>query len=364
MNASEKKDKTGTLAKRTEAARIFFESKECVMTGEYVNTTTPVEYTCHCGKEGCKATLRTAKQRGWGGCRDCATKQMKATNKERYGNEHVLNVPKFKAKSDAVMLEKFGVTNALKAKEIREKKGRTMKEKYGVEHSLQKPEFVEKARQTSMKRFGVENVLLLPENQEKGREKLKEKFGDSGPLGDPKIRKRRDDTMMEKYGSKHALQCEKFKLKFIETCRKRFGVDHHSQNDEVYSRILKSSFGKKKFVFPSGRTVDYQGYEHFGILVLLSEGIEEDDVVSCHEEMRRFWYFFDGKNHKYLPDIHVLSKNLYVEVKSTFTFGEVEKNEEEKTYAKLAACREAGFNTRLLILGTKGEIIQDEYEEC
>lgn len=350
-----------TLKERTEDAKNFFLSKGCVMTGKYINVITSVEFTCHCGKEGCMVKLSHAKQKTWAGCRECATKQMKETNIKKYGTPCALQNPEVKKKAEETLIETLGVTSALKSAKVREKKNATMKERYGEEHALQCEKFREKVKETNNERFGADYILSLEENKEKGKKALKEKYGDKGPLGNFEIREKRAATMKERYGSEHALQCEKFKEKFKATCLERFGTEHFSQNDEVYSRILKSSFGKKTFSFPSGRTVPYQGYEHFGLFLLLSEGIEEEDIVSCHENPMRFWYSFEGKDRKYNPDIYVVSKNLIVEVKSEWTLRKT-KEEEEKTYTKLRACKEKGHNVRLLMFDVKGKLLMDDCE--
>lgn len=347
-----------TLARRTEEAAKFFISKGCTMTGEYINSLTKVEYTCSCGKEGCYVKLRHAKQKGWAGCKNCALEKTRKTNLERWGFECALKAPSVIEKTKKTMKEKYGTKTPLLCPEVLEKKKKTMVERYGVEHSLQDEGAKLKCRKTSLKNNGVECCLALPENRKRNKGALCEKYGEKGPLGNKKVREKRDTMMVKKYGTKHALQREEFREKATETWKQKYGVEHPSQHPDIRAKTISSSFNFKNYEFPSGRRIRVQGYEHLAADIMLREGIPEDDIVSCQDKILSFRYEYQRKKKIYFPDFFIPSQNLIVEVKSNWTFRKT-KDEEQKTLTKLAACRDAGYKTRLLVLGAKGEILDD-----
>ncbi|BAU80217.1 homing endonuclease [Tokyovirus A1] len=360
-NKDEGKEIRG-LGIREEQARKYFESKGCIMTGEYVNNSTKVEYTCHCGTVGNFVALKTAQKDNWGGCRKCEPERTKKKNLEKFGCEVPMRNEEVKKKMEETLLKNYGVTNPLKSEAVKEKKKKTMMEKYGVEHSAQNPEIVEKTKATCMEKYGVNTCLSLPENMKKGKDALFEKYGRSGPLGNQEHKEKMHSTMKEKYGVEHALQVEEFRQKSRETCLKNWGVEYSSQHPKVREKAMKSSYSFRDYSFPSGRTIKIQGYENFAIDILLSEGVQEEDIFGCYEKDMSFPYSHKGKNSFYFPDIFVASRNLIIEVKSTWTLRGVKPDEEEKTLKKLETCRRAGYKTRLLVLGSKGEILEDREE--
>lgn len=89
-------------------------------------------------------------------------------------------------------------------------------------------------------------------------------------------------------------------------------------NNCLQTRRAKNSHTTKTFTFPSGKIVTIQGFEHFAIAELLDKGIAEDDI--CVDDNRPVIpYIFDGKTLNYEPDIFIKSKNILIEVKSTYT---------------------------------------------
>jgi hypothetical protein len=89
-----------------------------------------------------------------------------------------------------------------------------------------------------------------------------------------------------------------------------------------------------------------QGYEKAGINYLINNiGIEEDDLRVGPDEVPFIEYQFNNKNRFYFPDIYVKSKNLIVEVKSTYTF----QTEGKKNNAKMKAAFNAGYDLCVLV---------------
>lgn len=354
-----KYDGSNRLLKSTEMARVHFSGKGCIMTGEYIDNKTPVEYTCKCGSVGNKVSTKTVQKKSWVGCKDCSKERAKVKNMEVYGVDHPMKSKEFQEKAKETLEKNYGVDNPLKSQEIKAKKNATMKERYGEEHSAQVPEIMEKRKETNMKNYGVACPLMTKENKEKARKGVLEKYGPSGPLGNPNIRKKFVETMLKRYGKEHALQVPELKEKLLNTYKERFDAEHPFHTDGVYSKVLRSCFKVKEFTFSSGRVVPYQGYEHFAILLLLEEGHKEEDIVSCHESVMGFMYEDGETKRKYYPDLFVPPSNFVVEVKSTWTY-EKTPEEKQRVLKKLEACRREGYNTRLLVFSPKGEVLLDE----
>lgn len=354
-----KYDGSNRLLKSTEMARVHFSGKGCIMTGEYVDNKTPVEYTCKCGSVGNKVSTKTVQKKSWVGCKDCSKERTKVKNMEVYGVDHLMKSKEFQEKTKETLKKKYGVDNPLKSQEIRAKKNATMKERYGEEHSAQVPEIMEKTKETNLRVYGVTCSLMTEENKEKTRQGKLAKYGPRGSMSHPEIRLKVAQTMLKRYGKEHALQVPEFKEKLLNTYKERFKADHPFHTGEVYSKVLKSCFKIKEFIFPSGKVVPYQGYEHYAILLLLKEGHEEEDIVSCHESVMGFMYEDGETKRKYYPDLFVPSSNLIIEVKSTWTY-EKTQEEKERVLKKLEACRREGYNTRLLVFSPKGEVLLDE----
>ncbi|AMQ10862.1 putative Vsr/MutH/archaeal HJR family endonuclease [Brazilian marseillevirus] len=355
-------DGSKRLLKSIEMAKAHFSGKGCTMTGEYADNKTPVEYTCKCGSKGNMVSTKTVQKKSWVGCKDCSKERTKVKNMEEYGVDHPMKSKEFREKVKETLKKNHGVDVPLKSQKIREKKNATMKEKYGEEHSAQVPEIMEKIKSTTKELYGVSCVFMTPENKEKTRQGKLAKFGQGGSMSHPEIRLKVAQTMLKRYGKEHALQVPEFKEKLLNTYKERFKADHPFHTDEVYSKVLRSCFKVKEFTFPSGRTVPYQGYEHYAILLLLKEGHQEEDIVSCHESIMGFMYE-DGKiKRKYYPDLFVPSSDTIVEVKSTWTY-EKTSEEKERVLKKLEACRREGYNTRLLVFSPKGEVLLDEKKD-
>lgn len=117
----------------------------------------------------------------------------------------------------------------------------------------------------------------------------------------------------------------------------------------------------KKFVFPSGKIVYVQGFEDKYLSVLLSE-FSEEEILVCEETPYYVPYFWYGKTRKYLPDFFIPSKNLFIEVKSDHTFSRT-KSLERKTRAKLEACNDLGYDTRLVVYKSRSSKDFSFFEE-
>lgn len=107
---------------------------------------------------------------------------------------------------------------------------------------------------------------------------------------------------------------------------------------------------------PSGKIISVHGYERFAIPHLISQGVQENDLICGVFKCDPIQYVYKGSIHHYIPDIYIKSLNMIVEVKSKYHFF----RELERNGAKAKATVEAGYNFRLLVFGGNGNILFDE----
>jgi len=119
------------------------------------------------------------------------------------------------------------------------------------------------------------------------------------------------------------------------------------------TQTFSNSYGFKKYIMPSGRIINYQGYENIALDKLLSKHINEDDIVSERNEVPIIEYKLHNKVYKYYPDIYIKSKNLIIEVKSVWTY----KKNIVKNTIKALKTKESGFNFEFWIYNKKKELI-------
>ena len=128
------------------------------------------------------------------------------------------------------------------------------------------------------------------------------------------------------------------------------------QNKELFRKQQKTSYSKKEYKFPSGKIVTVQGYENLALDILIKQYKEEDIFTS--EELPNYVSDIDyiNENDKeaiYYPDIFIESKNLIIEVKSTYTYN-IDK---DKNLCKKEICELQGFNFEFWIFNNKKELL-------
>jgi hypothetical protein len=115
----------------------------------------------------------------------------------------------------------------------------------------------------------------------------------------------------------------------------------------------KNAYKSKDYIFPSGRIERVQGYEPFALNdILQKEAILETDIVIGCKLVPKIWYKDDNdKIHRHYVDIFISSKNLCIEVKSTWTF----QKKFDNIFLKQNAGKELGYNYEIWVYNTKGE---------
>lgn len=109
---------------------------------------------------------------------------------------------------------------------------------------------------------------------------------------------------------------------------------------------------------PSGKIIDYQGYENYGLDMLLkNEKINELDIITKRTEVPKIYYTHENKECVHFVDIFVKSQNRCVEIKSTWTFDK----KRDKVLLKQQAGKKAGFRYDIWIFDRDGNLV-DLYE--
>lgn len=82
----------------------------------------------------------------------------------------------------------------------------------------------------------------------------------------------------------------------------------------------KSTWKYKKYKLPSGKIVTVQGYEPSCLDYLFNHSINENDLILSGIDRPIIYYKYNGKLHKYFPDIFIKNINLLIEVKSKYLY--------------------------------------------
>jgi len=224
----------------------------------------------------------------------------------------------------------------------------------GVENISQTNEWRERVKITNMERRGVE----WNTQTEECIKKRKDKWNSSKE----EIIKKRKSTNIKKYGASHHLN----NLEINEKHRNSISSSESYQiermpkakntNVEKYggwfcatSDCQDKKYQRKPYTFPSGRTEMVQGYEPFALDELLQSGVHEDDIVVTNTKIeghigKIIYIDANGKEHRYFPDIYVISENKVIEVKSEYTL-----SKDNWINSKKAAVIESGVNYELKV---------------
>lgn len=279
------------------------------------------------------------------------------TNIERYGFSTSLQNKAVKEKGIQTLVNKYGQTNIMSVPEIQAKAKQTMIDRYGKSNPMQIDEFKEKAKNTVKEIYGVENVFQNEHIKEKVVATNQLRYGFSSAMKNPEIKQKVKDTNQRLYGSENVMYLEEFKEKLRNSFKEKYGVEHALQVPEFLEKAQKSGFTQKSYKFPSGAEIQIQGYEHFTYDFLLNNGYTEEDLIGGYNMryLMEIMYQFEGKEHRYFPDILIPSEMKFIEVKSQWTFD----REKDKNIAKMKAVLEVtGFPIEVWIFDKEGVLIE------
>jgi hypothetical protein len=126
--------------------------------------------------------------------------------------------------------------------------------------------------------------------------------------------------------------------------------------------VVKKSYSRKEYIFPSGRIELVQGYEPFALNnLIINEKLNESDIIVGVKNVPEIWYI-DNNNtkHRYYVDIFIPSQNKCIEVKSTYTY----RKDEQVNIIKQNAAKNLGYNFEFWIYDNKGNRINICEDKC
>lgn len=179
--------------------------------------------------------------------------------------------------------------------------------RYGFDTPLNNPDIIQKSKETMIKKFGVDNIskddsirydrhLLMKENTQNYNNIIKEKYG------------------------MNVSKIDWIKNKKKETTLRNYGVENPSQNSEIFEKAQKS--GKKIKYHDIG--IYYRGtYEKHFLDFCFISNIKVERGLTIK-------YLWNGKNKVYHSDFFIPSKNLIVEIKSSYYYEKYYKINEAK----------------------------------
>lgn len=193
-----------------------------------------------------------------------------------------------------------------------------------------------------------------------------EKYGDKNVVNSKYTR----DITKKKLGVEYPWQSKKIRDGITQRRYDEFGYYAPAQNPEVAARISATRIERygdklpqlhkyKDYKFPSGKICKLQGYEPQALNFLLTIYGEDDIVVGRNEMLRialagSFEYIHGNTTRSYYPDIYIKSKNLFIEVKSTFTF-DMHQN---TVFLKQQAVKDKGYDHQILIFHPNGDLLR------
>lgn len=269
-------------------------------------------------------------------------------------------------KAQETMLKKYGCKSPLCANSIfQDKIKNTLLKKYGVEKNvMQNKEVSARAAATLRKHMMQDNFR---QNVNAKREKTSlARYGTKNPSQSSIIkqkiinsnenrsleekRKTREKTMktsLARYGTKHATQSAVIKQRIKEGIAKsrKNRKDLNIKFKECKTKIV--SIAKKEY------EVQSINEQKFAEWLIYQKNYSPNDLIGQYEsEYNDFIY----NSIKTFPDFWIKSKNIYIEVKSVFTFfnmyktyGKIEENALQYNRKKAELANQNGYITRWVI---------------
>jgi hypothetical protein len=323
-----------------------------------INRVTTIEGKCK--TDGCEQlfnkVFRELKQNMTPYCVKCvyelAVKKRKITFLKTYGVEHLSQHENIKQKKIETALKHYGVENISQSQEIKNKKKETCLKNWGVEHQSKSEIIKNKKIETCFKNSGYNYPMQNQETKEKSKQTSLNNFGVEHPSQSLEIKDKIKKNNLKKWGVEYTLQNEQIRQKGVDTCMRKYGVKNPIQNPEIAEKAL-SGYKTKYYVFPSGKTVKYQGYENLALNELI-QTISENDILNSRTDVPSIWYTTDnGVKHRHYVDIFIPTKNLCIEVKSVWTITFASSN----IYLKQQAAKDLGYKYEIWVYNKKEEKI-------
>ena len=144
---------------------------------------------------------------------------------------------------------------------------------------------------------------------------------------------------------------DEIRQKSKDTSIKNYGCEYPMQNATYAEKMFKAGYKYKDYIYPSGKVIKIQGYEHLALNELIQYGLTDEDIITERTLVPEIWYTdTKDKKHRYYVDIYIPSQNLTIEVKSTWTF----QVKHDIIMMKYHAMKNAGYQCEIWVYNEKG----------
>ena len=213
------------------------------------------------------------------------------------------------------------------------------------------------AKNTILVRYGVENISQSEQIKNKKKETTLKNYGVEHNSQSDIIKNKKVDTCLKNNGVEYPQQSQEIRNKSKNTCFNNYGVERPNQNEKIMEIVSKKCYKQKKFILPSGKEIQCQGYEPFALDDLI-KNINEDDIITGCKNVPTIWYYdTNGKKHRHYVDIFIPSQNKCVEVKSTWTIKKTKAN----IFEKQTAGKQLGYEYEIWVYDAKGNRVETHY---
>ena len=237
---------------------------------------------------------------------------------KKYGCKNPFQGKEFKEKIKESNLKKYGVENPSQNKDVIKRREETSIKRFGVRCNLQNEEQKEKIKQTCLKKYGTENSIQNKDVKKKAIETCLKRYGVDNPLKNKEIKKKQENTILKRYGVKNISQLDIIKEKKEQLSLLKYGTKSPMQNHEVALKCAKSS--RKSIIKYHWNTNEE----------LICYGTWEAKVVDYLNEnkINYRWQpktFTMSTGRTYRPDLYLVDKDLWIEIKGRFLGNAEEK---------------------------------------
>jgi hypothetical protein len=165
----------------------------------------------------------------------------------------------------------------------------------------------------------------------------------------------RKNTNIQTIGCENYFQSNDVKEQIKQTNIKKYGVEYCAQNVDIAKKMLSTGVRFKKYIFPSGRIEQIQGYENIALDELINiELINENDIIIGCKNVPTIWYTTDdGIKHRHYVDIFISTQNRCIEVKGEWFY----KRDKQILKLKKQEAENLGYKYELWVYNKKKEKI-------
>jgi len=141
--------------------------------------------------------------------------------------------------------------------------------------------------------------------------------------------------------------------KIRQSLKIQHGVEYSLQVPELNDKATFKGLKYKKYIGPSGKIYNCQGYEPYGLDILFIEYKDEDIITDKKNVPEIWWIDGDGQEHRYYVDIYIPKEKRLIEIKSDYRY----KMDKDKLEFVWRTCVEQGYNYEVWIFNKDHEIV-------